>query len=60
MSRLFGPWPSGRFNAELQSRAGSSLKAAVRAVLGSWAVGMVLRPRELSMKPPRKFRATTN
>jgi len=37
--RHFGPWPLGRFSAKLRSGAGSSLKAAVRAVLGSWAPG---------------------
>jgi len=48
MKRVFGPWPLGRFSAELESGAGSSLKAAVRAVPGSWAMGIVLKPRKLS------------
>jgi len=47
MNRLLGPWPLGRFNAKLQSGAGSSLKTVVRRVYGSWAMCMVLRPRAL-------------
>jgi len=49
MNRLFGPWPLGRFNTQLQSAPGSSLKAAARAAFGSWAVGIVPRPRKLPM-----------
>jgi len=44
-----GPWPLGRVNARLWRVRESSLKAAVRTVFGSWAVGMVLRPRQLPM-----------
>jgi len=36
LNRLSGPWPLGRFDAGLQSGAGSSLKAAVRTVFDSW------------------------
>jgi len=51
MNRLFGPRPSGRFNARLRRVHGSSLKAAVRAVFGSWAMGMASWPRKLPMNP---------
>jgi len=48
MKRLFGPWPFGRFNARLRRVRGSSLKAAVRMVLVSWAV--CAAPWKLPMK----------
>lgn len=42
MNRFLGLRPLGRFNVEIESGAGSSLKAAVRMVFGSWAVRSML------------------
>jgi len=49
MNPSAGPWPLGRFSARRRRVRGSSLKAAVRLVFGSWFVSRSVRNGELPL-----------
>jgi len=53
MNLSSGPWPLGRFSAGLRRVRGSSLKAAVRTISGSWAMCTARRPWELPVNCAR-------